>query len=181
MSYDIALLPRIGAERLEDTIARLPLDEDCDLDPKLVAGWRDLENNARRVVRGLRTTSLDPSCHELTDDRTGITVSAEHYVTVSIPFWYDGDQRLEMLTTLLRLATQLEADTGLAGHDLQVKRWLADGVTPAEAAAAYQLGRDTIAEPQQHRPAADSGRMGHGIIRFFSWSLDQRRRKRGST
>jgi hypothetical protein len=179
VSYDIALLPRIGDESLDETINRLRLDEECELDPKLAAGWRELEANARRVVRGLRTTTMDADCRELTDDRTGITVTAEHYVTVSIPFWYDGAQRLDMLDAVLRLAAQLETDTGLAGHDLQVKRWLSDGVTAAEAADAYQLGRDTIAEPQQQ--SEDTGRMGHGIIRFFTWGLEQRRRRRGAT
>lgn len=178
MTYDIALLPRTGQETLEETVARLRLDEEVDLDPALVDRWREIEGNARRIVRGIRTTAIGPSCRELTDDRTGITVTAEHYLTVSIPFWYDGEQRLQMLETLLRLAGQLETDTGLAGHDLQVKRWLADGVSATDAATAYQLGRDTVHEPEQ--PAQDSARLGHGIIRFFTWSFQQRRRHKGN-
>jgi len=177
MTYDIALLPRHGDEDLAAAIARLALDEDVELEPALVAAWRDIEAHARKIVRGIRTTVIEPTCRELADDRTGITVNAEHYITLSIPFWYDGEQRLEMLATLLQLAGQLEADTGLAGHDLQVKRWLADGVTSAEAAAAYQHGRDTCAEPTTTKPG-DSGRLGHGIIRFFTWTMQERRRKR---
>lgn len=179
MTYDIALLPRIGQETLQETIARLRLDEEADLDPALVGRWRDIEGNARRIVRGIRTTAIEPTGRELADDRTGITVTAEHYVTVSIPFWYDGDQRVQMLETLVRLARQLETDTGLAGHDLQVKRWLADGVSATDAAAAYQVGRDTVHEPEQ--PAQDSARLGHGIIRFFTWSFQQRRRRKTGT
>jgi hypothetical protein len=174
MTYDIALLPRQGGEDLQATIERLRLDEDVDVDADLVARWRDIERNARKIVRGIRTTTIEPGCRELADDRTGITVSAEHYVTVSVPYWYDGEQRLEMLDTVLQLAAQLESDTGLAAHDLQVKRWLADGITPEQAAAAYQHGRDTCAEPA----VQDSPRLGHGIIRFFSWNLQQRRRKK---
>jgi hypothetical protein len=178
VTYDIALLPRVGRESLEEAIARLRLDEDVELDPALVEHWRQIESNARRIVRGIRTTAIEPTCRELTDDRTGITVTAEHYVTVSIPFWYDGDQRVRMLDTLLQLAAQLESDTGLAGHDLQVKRWLSDGVSATDAAAAYQLGRDTVHEPEQ--PVQESARLGHGIIRFFTWSFQQRRRRNDS-
>jgi hypothetical protein len=174
MSYDIALLPRQGGEDLQAAIDRLRLDEEVEVDADLVARWRDIERNARKIVRGIRTTTIEADCRELVDDRTGITVSAEHYVTVSMPYWYDGEQRLEMLDTLLQLAGQLESDTGLSAHDLQVKRWLADGITIEDAAAAYQHGRDTCAEPV----AQDSQRLGHGIIRFFSWNLQQRRRKK---
>lgn len=174
MTYDIALLPRQGGEDLQAAIERLRLDEDVELDADLVARWRDIERNARKIVRGIRTTTIEPGCREMADDRTGITVSAEHYITVSVPYWYDGDQRLDMLETLLQLAGQLESDTGLSAHDLQVKRWLADGITAEDAAAAYQRGRDTCAEPV----ARDSQRLGHGIIRFFTWSFQQRRRKK---
>jgi hypothetical protein len=175
MTYDIALLPRQGGEDLHTAIERLRLDEEIELDADLVARWRDIERNARKIVRGIRTTTIEPDCRELADDRTGITVSAEHYLTVSVPYWYDGPQRLEMLGTLLQLAEQLESDTGLAAHDLQVRRWLVDGITAEDAAAAYQHGRDTCAVPQK---AVESPRLGHGIIRFFSWHLQQRRRKK---
>jgi hypothetical protein len=176
-NYEIILVPRNDGPAA-DTAWQIHLAGEHPLEIAVVDQWWPMERRARKIARGIRTTKIEPTRREMSHDRTGIVVVVSSLSWVLVPLWFPEPDQAPALEKALALSRLLESSLGLFAYDKQADRWLADGLTTAEAVTAYQRAREALEPPAE--PVEEQQRLGHGPIRFISWSAEQRRRRRDS-
>ncbi len=84
--------------------------------------WSRVERRLNDVVPGLDGYDGD-RFRELTDEATGLQVFfSPGEITLSVPFWYEGDDADRVMDLLRQVARSIEEETGLTAYDPQDDR-----------------------------------------------------------
>ncbi|MEZ5980249.1 MAG: hypothetical protein R3F34_18835 [Planctomycetota bacterium] len=151
MSYDLVLFrPRPG-ETVEQARSRALAPPDIDpADPDALP-FGPLDADVDSLVTGLvgAVSNLErfdaPGLVELTEPSLGFQITfMGSVIHVSIPFWYDGAEAVEVLATVGRALDTLHRTGGYAVHDSQSEKLLDGSDGYRIDAASYEVGRAVV-------------------------------------
>ncbi len=124
MSFDLYFLRRPENGSWDDAIAALAALAVAE--PPVTSAdrerWSQVERRLSHVVPGLDGYDGD-RFRELTDEATGLQVFfSPGDITLSVPYWYEGDDADRVMDLLRRVARAIEEETGLTAYDPQDDR-----------------------------------------------------------
>jgi hypothetical protein len=124
MSFDLYFLRRPENGSWDDAVAALAALAKAE--PPVTSAdqerWSQVERRLSDVVPGLDGYDGD-RFRELTDEATGLQVFfSPGEITLSVPFWYEGEDADRVMDLLRRVARAIEEETGLTAYDPQGDR-----------------------------------------------------------
>jgi hypothetical protein len=148
MSFDLYFLPRGSEESWEDAMARLEVAAESGpegLSATALAQWERIRAAVDPVLPEATEYSGDDH-RQLDDDATGIQLSLfESEVSLTVPYWYDGEAADRIVATLRAVVERVEEATGLVAYDPQAEAsFLDEGVRAAPVVMAH--AREALAE-----------------------------------
>ncbi|WP_433060757.1 hypothetical protein [Dactylosporangium sp. CS-033363] len=137
MSYDLHFVPKSPDQSWEDALR----GEVSDTPPDAVA-WAAIADAARRILGEVEVQGGRAS-FELEHEPTGIELALYgRYASLTVPFWYKGEDAAQVVRALYALALAVERHTGLTGYDPQVESPVAE----ADAERAVAVFDDVAAD-----------------------------------
>ncbi|WP_433219439.1 hypothetical protein ACQP00_15215 [Dactylosporangium sp. CS-047395] len=131
MSYDLHFVPKTADQSWEDALS----GEFPDTPPD-AAAWAAITDAARRILGEVEVES-GRSSFELEHEPTGIELAVYGgYASLTVPFWYKGEDAVQVVRALYALALVVERHTGLIGYDPQVEAPVAEA-GPERAVAVF--------------------------------------------
>jgi hypothetical protein len=131
MSYDLHFVRKTAEQSWEDALS----GEFSDTPPDAGA-WAAIADAARRILGEIEVGG-GRSAFELEHEPTGIELAVYGgYASLTVPFWYKGDDAAQVVRALYDLASVVERHTGLTGYDPQVESPVAEAA-PERAVAVF--------------------------------------------
>lgn len=129
MSYDIYFLSRDEGQSWDDVLeAAEGAAEDSEPIPaELLEAWQRIVPQARALLDDVDITEYEQESRDLSHSDTGIDLSVfGDEVSITVPYWHNGDGAARVLAKLFALCALVEQETGLTAYDPQVEMPLAD-------------------------------------------------------
>ena len=139
--------------------------------------WDSLLPRARKILGDIEVFA-DEATREISHPATGIQLSMfNDEVSITVPYWHDDDEAVEVMRKVYALAGAVEDETGLEGYDPQLEEAVSEvrkvptpkdcgPMSPAPRTRTARRGagphprRPRSATPRVTEPVA-AGRPGH--------------------
>jgi hypothetical protein len=128
MTYDLSFRRLAPGQSWAEAVraAGEPGADGVDIEPPDEAVWSAIVTEVRRLV-GDVSLFVRGAVRALDHVPTGIELSyAADRASVSVPYWYSGDEASAILHKMYALGEVIERHTGLRGYDLQAELPLAE-------------------------------------------------------
>jgi hypothetical protein len=169
VSFDLYFLKPAPGETWQDAMDALEehADDDEPLTEDHVALWTQLEQRARALLGDVEVFGTERH-RELNHDSTGLQLSmSRSELSLTVPYWYDGPQALELHESLRQLAEAVEQVTGRTAYDPQGDRPFLEG-GPDDTAETFQRVRDFV-DDGRVAGQAGAGEVEHEQPRRRRW------------
>ena len=95
---------------------------DAPLTPEDMETWHRLEAHIKTILPDVELFSSEDT-RELSDEATGLQLGMySGQISLSVPYWYEGEEADEMTETLRAVARTVEQSTGLVAFDPQANQ-----------------------------------------------------------
>ncbi|MEZ3179229.1 hypothetical protein KYY02_11170 [Streptomyces pimonensis] len=120
MSYDIDFLRRRDGQSWDEVLEAMEdtADDSEPIPARLLGAWGRIVPQARALLGEVNITEHEQESRDLSHSDTGIDLSVfGDEVSITVPYWYAGDNAAVVRGTVFALSAIVEKGTGLTAYD----------------------------------------------------------------